>query len=343
MKNKTCAALLLFAAAAAARGGGFPDYIPFDASHSEYPEGVAVDKVGNVYVSIQHDNSDQVWKFSPSGQKSVLIDFGPPGGGNCGLAVDAEGNVYMARKLPGYGVYKVDRAGNSVVLPGTEQIFFPNALAFDQRGNLFVTETVSLDASRPGGFGMGGIWVVPKDGGPAQLWLRDELLTGVYPEMVLGYPVGANGIAYYHNALYVANTDKALIARVPVQPDGSPGVIELWAKIQEVPGPFAGGPFPVMPDDFTLDVHGNAYVGVISREAVVRINASDRSQETLAAFPSDPRLDMPCGAAFGTGKGERTCIFVTNLGYTSLFAPGFPGAGPGLVKLDVGVPGLPLP
>ena len=30
----------------------FPSLIPFDASQGEYPEGVAVDKVGNVFVSI---------------------------------------------------------------------------------------------------------------------------------------------------------------------------------------------------------------------------------------------------------------------------------------------------
>src|SRR5512142_663503 len=75
-----------------AQGAGtFPSFSPLPLQ----PEGVAVDKVGNVYVSVGSDESDQIWKFSPSGAKTLLVDFGPPGGGACGLAVDPEGNVYM--------------------------------------------------------------------------------------------------------------------------------------------------------------------------------------------------------------------------------------------------------
>ncbi len=350
----TLAAGAILAPAAQAAGkqaGDFPSYIPFNASLNEYPEGVAVDKVGNVYVSVGQspfgpllDRTDQIWKFSPTGEKSLLADFGPPGGGGCGLAVDAEGNVYLARNAPGHnGVFRVDRNGTVTLLPGTEQIVFPNAVVFDDRGNLFVSETFSLDASKPGGFGMGGIWRIPKKGGSAELWLRDELLTGSFPPTIFPYPIGANGIGFFHGELYVANSDQALLARVPVLPNGSPGPIEIWAHLQEVTeSPFAGSIFPILPDDFAFDVHGNAYIGVPSR-GVVRINAADRSQDTIAVWPANPLLDAPCYVAFGTGKGERTSIFVTNLGYTGVLVPGLPWAGPSLIKLEVGIPGLPLP
>lgn len=53
-------------------------------------------------------------------------------------------------------------------------------------------------------------------------------------------------------------------------------------------------------------------------------------------------LDVPASIFFGTGKGERTSIFVTNQGIGNLYFPDLPWAGPGLVKVDAGVPGRPL-
>ena len=151
-------ALLLPAVGNAQGAGTFPSFIPFSLAQFEFPEGVAVDKVGNVYVSIRQSPfgplplSDQIWKFSPSGAKTMLADFGPPGGGGCGLAVDAEGNVYMARTgaaAPYNGVYRVDAAGNIALIPGTQSIVFADGLAFDKQGNLYFTEVFSFG---PGGF-----------------------------------------------------------------------------------------------------------------------------------------------------------------------------------------------
>ena len=101
-------------------------------------------------------------------------------------------------------------------------------------------------------------------------------------------------------------------------------------------------------DGIALDVYGNLYVAVLTRSAVVRINLLDKSQETVAAFrvpnnlPLFAPLDFPASLVFGTGKGERTNLFVTNLGLGIVFVPPLPWAGPSLVKIDAGVPGRPL-
>ena len=63
--------------AGAVGNGSFPSFIQLAAG----PEGVAVDKVGNVYVSISTQGEDQVWKFSPSGDVSFLASLGAPAGG----------------------------------------------------------------------------------------------------------------------------------------------------------------------------------------------------------------------------------------------------------------------
>jgi sugar lactone lactonase YvrE len=327
--------------AAGQRPSPFPSFIPFDAG----PEGVAVDKVGNVYVSATAaTGSDQIWKFAPSGADSVLVDLGAPGYA-AGLAVDAVGNVYMARLIvPGHGVYRVSPEGDAALLTGTEQIVGADALAFDHRGTLYVTEIFSgVFTGDPSTsvFDQGGIWRVPKRG-TAELWLRDELLTGLAPNL-FPFPVGANGIGFYHGDLYVINSDKALVVRIPVRPNGSPGQPEVWKQVEDVPESFLyGSPLPLILDGLALDAHGNVYIAVPSRCAIVRINAGDQSQETIAVYPEVP-LDAPLSLAFGTGKGERESIFVTNSGMSVLFVPELPWAGPGLVKIEVGIPGLPLP
>ncbi len=322
----------------------FPGFLPLAGA----PEGVAVDKVGNVYISLAATKSDQIWKFSPAGSPSLLADFGPPAGGNCGLAVDPEDNVYMARKQPAVpGVFRADKNGAIALLPGTENMVFPNALAFDKRGALYITETYSMASD--GSFGLGGIWRAPKRG-PAELWLRHELLTGPAVNPMFGFPVGANGIAFRQNALYVINSDKALVVRIPVLPDGSPGEVEVWKQVQDVPESIFYQ-HPVLPlelDGLALDVLGNAYIAVPSRNAVLRINATDGSQETLAVFLGSldaPHvlLDSPLSVAFGTGKGERESLFITNGGMLGLFVPGIPWPGPSLVEIDAAAPGQPLP
>jgi len=323
---------------AAASAGGFPAYIPMT---GVTPTGVTVDKVGNVYVSIREMRADGqyglIWKYTPAGEQSFFAQIGKAE--IYGLAVTANGDLYAAMGRVGSdkGVYRVDRKGNIELLLGTDQIVWANALAFDDQGTMYITESHSLDSES--NYDEGGIWRIPR-GGQAELWLQDGLLTGI--GAVMPYPIGANGIVYYHGDLYVTNTDKGLVVRIPVQKDGSAGVPVVWAMLQEVPeSPLAWSALPLMGDDLRLDVHGNIYVAVLTRSAVVRINALDLSQETIAAFPMSP-LDFPPSIAFGTGKGERTNLFVTNLGMGKVFVPQLTWPGPGLVKIDAGVPGRPL-
>lgn len=338
-----CTFMLPIVGSAGAHGSKvFPSYIPFDLSQGEIPEGVAVDKTGNVYVSIGvFGPRGEIWKFSPSGERSLLIDFGTPG--VVGLAVDAIGNVYVARTAapPDNGVFRVDRNGVASRLPGTEQILFPDALAFDQEGNLFVTEMVSFDpplTDYPGfpvPFGRGGIWRIPRNGN-AELLCRDDLLTGLgrFPGLVES-PVGANGIAFSHGALYVNNTERGIVLRIPVLPNGELGTIEIVVHVPDPDPswlPFFG---PPVVDGIALDVHGNIYLAVTNRHSVMRVNADGSGWEILATVLDG--LDAPTSLVFGTGKGERKSLFVINLS----LVPGF--AGPSLMKIDAGIPGMPLP
>ena len=59
--------------------------------------------------------------------------------------VSANGDLYVAMAAGlAKGVWRVDRQGQKELLPGSNQIFFANGLAFDDRGTLYVTESVSM-------------------------------------------------------------------------------------------------------------------------------------------------------------------------------------------------------
>src|SRR5687767_2232945 len=99
--------------------------VDYDAAAGELPEGVAVDKRGEVFVSVSP--LGQVRKVDRDGSETLLAQLVPPGSGLgiAGLAVDAPGNVYAAAITfdpATSGVYKIARDGSFVRLPGTAAI-----------------------------------------------------------------------------------------------------------------------------------------------------------------------------------------------------------------------------
>jgi sugar lactone lactonase YvrE len=332
------------AGAPAADHPGFPAVIQMP---GDTPSGLAVDKPGNVYVSVREpDTRNVIWKYTPDGKASFFANMGY-GAVVYGLFVTPDGDLYVAMAVPGSnrGVYRVNRKGNPERLPGSEQIVLPNGFAFDDRGNLYVTESFSLVQ---GGYGQGGIWRITPNG-EVGVWLRDPKLTGI--GLLGNPPMGANGIAYYHGDLFVTNTDYGWIARIPVEKDGGPGLLEAWKQLDDVPeSPLFGAKLPIMPDGLALDVHGNLYTPILTRNAVVRVMADSKAQETIAVLGSTGHaqsapFDTPASLAFGTGAGEQQNLFVTNLGWMKKFPitpPALGWPGPALVKVHVGVPGRPL-
>ena len=316
-----CALAAMLALPSLAAASGHVTWIrTYDPAAGEFPEGIAVDKQGNIFVTMAP--LGQIRKISPQGTETLFYQF-PAGAMLTGLAVDAPGNVYVGVFAQGAdpgGVWRIDRDGESATrLPGTKQIFLPNGLAFDKQGNLYVTDTYVPGSLPPAG----AIWRIPRRG-EAQLWLQDSALLGGLGE-VSGYPpLGANGIAFRHNRLYVASTEKGLIAQVPVLPDGSPGALSIVAQ----------GPELIMIDGIALDVHGVIYAALIGQNRIVAVNPASGVVTQLAG-PADG-VDGPASLAFGTGRGERQALYFTNYAILSQ-------SDPGVLKMDVGVPGMPLP
>lgn len=303
--------------------------ISFDRANGELPEGIIVDKVGNILVTLGPPfffggGYGAVWQISPDGTESAVLAVYPDGPAPSGIAVDASGNVYFNHGSifdstgSRHGIYRFADDGSTERLPGTENIPVPNGLALDKHGNIFVGE--SLD---------GAIWRVPTDGSAdAEIWLQDEYTEGCPGDF------GANGVAIWKSNIYVANTSKGVLARIPILKDGSPGTPERVAGSLE-----CGVDELFGMDGIALDVHGNVYALLVLQNKLVRIDPTDGTVTTL--LTEDDGLWNPASLAFGTGKGNRESIFIAN--YAVLPPEPADSLGAAVLKFDVGVPGLPLP
>ncbi len=128
-----------------------------------FPNGIAADSSGNVYVA--DTGNCTIRKITPAGDVSTLAGTagsvgsadGTGGGASFsypyGVAVDAGGNVYVAdtdnhtiRKITPAGVVTTfaGTAGSSGSADGTgsaARFFFPNGIAADSSGNVYVADT----------------------------------------------------------------------------------------------------------------------------------------------------------------------------------------------------------
>jgi sugar lactone lactonase YvrE len=92
-------------------------------------------------------------------------------------------------------------------------------------------------------------------------------------------------------------------------------------------------------DGIALDVRGNVIALLVMQHKLVRIDPSDGSHTVLLTDRNG--LYNPASIAFGAGQGDRQYVFVTNF---ALLPPEPANSlGPGVLKYDVGVDGLPLP
>jgi sugar lactone lactonase YvrE len=308
----TVAFTLVLGSGVARAGVPIDTVVTFDPTAGQFPEGVAVDVRGNAYVSLINPVAE-IRTIDRNGSQSTLAHFAVPGIGPLGLAVDASGKLYAAMSTfdpATRGVYRVRADGSSSRLPGTGDIQFPNGIALDPRGTLYVTDSIG-----------GAVWKIPR-GGSAQLWLQSPLLTGtgVFGQ---GFPIGANGIALRQRSVIVTNTERSSVLRIPIGRDGSAGTPSILAQ----------GPALFGSDGVTLDVFGNAYVAVNSENTLVRIGPGG-SLTTLATAADG--LDNPASLAWGTSRGDRKSLFITNF---ALFSA---SPTPGLLKAAMGVPGQPL-
>ena len=297
--------------------------LSFNPAAGEFPEGIALDANGAMYVSFAP--TGEIRRFGPDGSASTFFAFNPgtAGLGVLGLAADRRGTIYAAvpsNAPEAHGVWAISSDGVAERLPGTEAIIFPNGIARDERGTLYVSDSIGA-----------AIWRIPA-GGIAERWLEHASLAGTGALNGPSAPIGANGIAYDRSWLLVANTELKQVVEIPIEPSGEPGPPRV---VHTFSGDLA------FLDGLAVDVAGNAYALVTGMNQLVQLDRAGTA--TVIATHVEDGLNIPASLAFGVRGETKRTLYVTNFSLPPLVA--LVGSGPptpGVLAVDVPLPGVPL-
>jgi len=340
-------ASVLLVALAAPAGAGATAWEPsilaaFSAGdYGAFAEGMAADSHGRLFVALTtwgfydettaDSNIGSVWRVAPNGLKKQVATMDlSPNGMLTGIAVDRLDRVYVAfyefvdPQSIGSGVFRVGSGGAMTKVVSLPAGTFPNGLAI-HNGRAYVTDSA-----------MGAVWRARLGSGvasPAAPWFEDALLApgdpAVDPTMT---GIGANGIAFRGDRLFVSVSDYGRIVRVPVKADGSPGV----------PGVVCEQPELKSADGIAFDALGGLWITTNAGSteaspagALYRLSPA----AGLWTIADDPGwLNYPAMPVFGTTAATRGMLYVENGAYFDYED----GTAPDIRALRVGIPGLPL-
>ena len=240
----------------------------------DHPEGVAWGHDGRIYAG---GEAGQVYAIDDGGQVRTIASTG---GFMYGVTTDRSGDIIACD----YGRAEISRittAGEtSTVTRGTPDhpIRVPNFTAFDDAGNLYVTDSGTWGADD------GLVFRVDVEGA-----------TTVWSEHVTGFPNGCC-LSVEGDALLVVESSRRRVVRVPIGPGGGAGEPE---PIAELTGS--------QPDGIALAADGTMFVGCYRPDRVWRI-APGGSAEIVLDDPDGVSLNQPANVAFVGESLDRLAI-----------------------------------
>lgn len=264
-----------------------------------WPEGVAADGQGNLYVA--DSGCNRIRKILPGGVVTTLAGSGAYGSADGtgaaasffyprGVAVDAAGNVYVtdsgSRKIrkvsPGGAVTTLAGTGmhGNIDGPGAEATFAaPTGIAVDAAGNLYVanTATDTIRKITPSG-------IVSTLAGSGAKGSADGNGTAATFRSPYGLALDAEG------NVYVADHGNEKIRKV--SPDGTVTTFAGSGATGGADGPGAAASFST-PFGMAVDAAGNVYVADSGNNKIRKVSP-DGAVATFAGSGA-------CGSADGTG------------------------------------------
>jgi gluconolactonase len=250
----------------------------------DHPEGVTVGPDGSLYAG---GEAGQIYRIDDAGSPEQIATTG---GFIYGVAVAGSGDVF-ACDFGNASVMRVSPAGAvSAYSHGTDErpMRVPNFAAFDDAGNLYVTDS--------GGWGDDeGLVFRIAPGGATEVW------TEAAPAFPNGCCLSAGG-----DALLVVESRGRAVVRVPIRDDGSAGRPERLADL-------TGS----QPDGVALAEDGTLFVGCYRPDRVYRVGV-DGSVEVFAEDPDGVVLNQPANVAFLGPDRDR--LVVSSLGGWTLVA-----------------------
>lgn len=239
-----------------------------------HPEGITVDRDGNVYVVTVAANKPDtsggtLIVFDPKGKHLRTVSIAASTPWLLDLRFHRHTEQLLVVDYKAAKVLSVDPATGSSTVFMTVSAENPglDGLTIDSAGNVYVTDAHN-----------GIIWRVGEEGGAGTAWLKSPLLKPNRPPP----PIGANGLAFNNaqTALFVANTAQDTIVMVPVSDSPlEPGTPEVFANR------VGGGP-----DGIIIDEHDNLWI------------ACNQSNEIMVLEPRQGRVIAKLGDFGGIDK-----------------------------------------
>jgi sugar lactone lactonase YvrE len=232
------------------------------------PEGIAVDRSGNLYVSTfafdkPETASGQIFVFGSSQKLSRVLEVERSSRLLLGVALHPHTGKLLVADFGSAQVLEVDpNTGASTVfmsLPSGVTGAGLNAITFDAAGNVYVSDSFN-----------GTIWQTAAAGGTASAWVaHDNLRTTGVP----GF--GANGLAFNKSGdtLFVANTGNDTVVKVAVAP-GADGQRTAEVFVNGINGA----------DGLAVDGDDNIWVAANQANELVVLNPSGRVIAKLGDF-----------------------------------------------------------
>ena len=263
---------------------------------SANPEGITADDRGNIYVSGFAVNNTpsgvgEVIVFDHAGRLQRVLSITEASPFLLGLAFHPMTHELLVIDFGAQSVLSVNPLNGAATLfaaiPGGAAAG-PNALTFDDAGNVYVSDSFQ-----------GAIWRISPGGGSAVQWASSPLLTttGVPP-------FGANGIAFNRarDAMFVANTGNDTIVKIPVGAGGEAGTPQVF--VNSVNGA----------DGLILDDDDNLYVAANQADEIVVLDPTGRVIAKLGDFDGVDRHGAPRGLLFPASLVRSgQFLYVTNL------------------------------
>jgi sugar lactone lactonase YvrE len=263
-------------------------FVNFNVNPTFSVEGIAISPHNEIYIGAPYEG--KIWKVRPDGSSKLFATLiqNPDDGYLLGLVVASDGTLYAAvvgcNVLGMNGVWHIDSEGEATLaMPIPDSgcwASIPNNLAFDDKRNLYATDSAD-----------GSVWRLGPHGHINE-WVQDPLLM---PTSAFG----ANGVAYRNHSLWIVNSDTGSIIRVPINKDGSAGT----------PTTFVQSPLLGYPDDDNFDSCGNLWVGDIGNGNLVRIGPEGVPEVMITATQFNG-FYWPTNPVFGFGR-LRTTVFIT--------------------------------
>lgn len=314
--------LLVLAPLTADSAPTFTTVATFNPAVGDLPESLTIGDDGSFYLSM---STAAIKRVAPDHQVTTFATLPvTPGAFATGLKFGPDGYLYAGSG--GFGpspsaafIWRISPAGVVSQYAALDANGFPNDLAFDDHGNLFVTDPF-----------LGLVWKIDPQGNAA-VWLSDPLLAGnpTNPYLVL-HSFGVDGIAFDKGKqnLYLGNVDFGEILKVDVKCDGSAGDLEVFAGDAKLLGV----------DGIAFDKKGTLYGAVNGQDSIATID----DEGHVATLATGSPLDCPSSLVFGNHGNDKKTLYVANFAVLRAFGVKPGGPSPSLISLPVKFGGLPL-